>query len=247
MVRKRLTAALLGAVAMLGTLAVATPSQAIIGGHQAPENYSFLVHLSTRNCAGVLIKANWVATAKQCVIPTSGRVGSIDRDSGGTTRAFDYFVNHPFADLRLLRLATSVSEAPAPIAASPPVINNVLYLVGWGHTCVQGGCGTPRIAHEYASLATYENRCSGRIELPFDGENEICLATTNGGPCTGEYGGSGDAGGPAIREIGGRWHVHGITSRPSDFGTCGTSPQDIATDLAILRPWIEGQVGTLPT
>nr|WP_230415608.1 snapalysin family zinc-dependent metalloprotease [Micromonospora tarapacensis] len=54
----------------------------VVGGRPATENYPWLVY--TSGCAGTLIKANRVVTAKHCPTPSSVRVGSTNRSSGGT-------------------------------------------------------------------------------------------------------------------------------------------------------------------
>ncbi|MEV6303343.1 trypsin-like serine protease [Actinoplanes sp. NPDC051861] len=213
-----------------------TPGTLVVGGEQATENYSFMVYVS--GCTGSLIKANWAVTAKHCPTPSSVRVGSIDRASGGTVVSVRRAVNHPRIDVKLLELTSSVSHAPASIPTASGAVGTATRIIGWGQTCPTRGCGsTPRIANQLDTSIVADSRCSS-----IDAAYEICTNNTNGnaGACYG------DSGGPQVRQISGRWALIGVTSRAgNNSSVCATAPS-IYGDLPSIRSWVNTQVGGLP-
>ncbi|GID91505.1 serine protease [Amorphoplanes digitatis] len=243
-IRTLLTAAVTAAAAGLLTpaAAVAAPSpepppvNQVVGGRPATTNYSFMVYVS--GCTGSLIKANWAVTAKHCPTPSSVRVGSINRSSGGTVVSVRRAVSHSRSDIKLLELTTSVSHAPAPIPTASGAVGTATRIIGWGQTCPTRGCGsTPQVANELDTSIVADSRCSG-----IDAAYEICTNNTNGnaGACYG------DSGGPQVRQISGRWALIGVTSRAgNNSSTCATAPS-IYGDLPSIRAWVDQQVGGLP-
>jgi snapalysin len=212
------------------------PTAQVVNGRPATENYSFMVYVS--GCTGSLIKANWAVTAKHCATPSSVRVGSVDRSSGGVVVAVRRAVNHPRIDVKLLELASSVSYAPAPIPTASGAVGTATRIIGWGQTCPTRGCGSaPRVANELDTSIVADSRCSG-----INAAYEICTNNTNGnaGACYG------DSGGPQVRQVSGRWALIGVTSRAgNNNSTCATGPS-IYGDLPSIRTWVNQQVGGLP-
>jgi secreted trypsin-like serine protease len=210
----------------------------VVGGRPASENYSFLVYSS--GCTASLIKANWVVTAGHCPTPSSVRVGSINRSSGGTVARVNGSVTHPTADVKLLRLATSVTQAPAPIPTSSPAVGTGTRIIGWGQTCpVRGACSTPTVAQELDTSVVTDSLCRGG---GIRGTVEICTNNPGGnsGACYG------DSGGPQVQRVSGRWVLVGATSRSGNGDPrCATGPS-IYGDLPAIRSWIVGYTGTLP-
>jgi snapalysin len=254
MLLRRLSAAALGAVVVASVqLASVAPASAvtyaaaepdggvvtplIVNGRPASENYSFLVY--TSGCTGSLIKANWVVTARHCPTPSSVRVGSVNRTSGGTVVSVNGAVSHSRADVKLLRLSSSVSQAPAPIPTTSGAVGTATRIIGWGQTCPTRGCGSaPAVANELDTSIVADSRCLG-----IDGPVEICTNNTNGnaGACYG------DSGGPQVRMVSGRWNLIGATSRSGNGSSvCATGPS-IYGDLPSIRSWINTQVGGLPS
>jgi snapalysin len=208
----------------------------VVGGRPASESYPFLVYVS--GCTGSLIKANWAVTAKHCTTPSSVRVGSTNRTSGGTVVGVTRAVNHPSIDVKLLQLSGSVGYAPAPIPTSSGAVGTATRIIGWGQTCPTRGCGSaPAGAYELDTSIVADSRCLG-----IDGPYEICTNNTNGnsGACYG------DSGGPQVRSVDGRWQLIGATSRSGNGSSvCATGPS-IYEDLPSIRSWINTQVGGLP-
>lgn len=211
-------------------------SPLVVNGRPATENYPWMVY--TSGCTGTLIKANWVVTAKHCPTPTSVRVGSINRTSGGTVVRVSRAVSHPTIDVKLFQLSSSVSYAPAPIPTTSGAVGTATRIIGWGQTCPTRGCGSaPTVAHELDTSIVSDSRCLG-----INGTYEICTNNTNGnaGACYG------DSGGPQVRKINGVWNLIGATSRAgNNNSTCATGPS-IYGDLPSIRTWINTQVGGLP-
>ena len=242
--RTLLTAAGVLAAGLLSpaATAVAAPSadpgggSSVVGGQPATENYSFMVY--TSGCTGSLIKANWVVTAKHCPTPSSVRVGSINRTSGGTVVAVRRAVSHPSIDVKLFELASSVSYAPAPIPTTSGAVGTATRIIGWGQTCAPRGCGSsPTVAHQLNTSIVADSRCGG-----INAAYEIC--TNNPGGVAGAC--YGDSGGPQVRSVGGRWALIGVTSRAGgSSSTCATAPS-IYGDLPSIRAWVDTQVGGLP-
>ncbi|MET7375785.1 snapalysin family zinc-dependent metalloprotease [Micromonospora arida] len=211
-------------------------SPLVVGGRPATENYPFMVYVS--GCTGTLIKGNWAVTAKHCSTPSSVRVGSINRSSGGTVVRVTRAVNHPSVDVKLLQLASPVTYAPAPIPSTSGAVGTATRIIGWGQTCAPRGCGSaPAVANELDTSIVADSRCSG-----INGPYEICTNNTNGnsGACYG------DSGGPQVRRVNGVWNLIGATSRAgNNNSTCATGPS-IYVDLPSIRSWISTQVGGLP-
>ncbi|GIE74771.1 serine protease [Actinoplanes philippinensis] len=212
------------------------PATQVVGGEPATENYSFMVYVS--GCTGSLIKANWAVTAAHCPTPSTVRVGSVNRSSGGVVVAVRRAVTHPRIDVKLLELATSVTYAPAPIPTTSGAVGTATRIIGWGQTCPTRGCGsTPTVANQLNTSIVADSRCSG-----IDAAYEICTNNTNGnaGACYG------DSGGPQVRQVSGRWALIGVTSRAgNNSSTCATAPS-IYGDLPSIRAWVNTQVGGLP-
>ena len=241
----RLIVRLLAAVGLIAAgMAVPAPAQAddlgtlIVGGRPATENYSWMVYVS--GCTGTLIKANWAVTAKHCSSPSTVRVGSVDRTSGGVVVSVIRVVNHPSVDVKLFQLGSSVSYAPAPIPTTSGAAGTPTRIIGWGVTCPTRGCGpAPIIANELDTSIVSDSRCLG-INAPY----EICTNNPNGnsGACYG------DSGGPQVKKITGstRWWLIGATSRSGNGSSvCATGPS-IYVDLTSIRSWINTNVGGLP-
>ncbi|XVV04665.1 S1 family peptidase [Actinosynnema sp. CA-248983] len=218
----------------------------IVGGGNATQVYSFMVSLQTTSgshfCGGSLIKANWVVTAKHCVQGRSAssiraRIGTTNRTSGGSVASGAQIVNHPSYDIALVRLATSVSQAPITVASTSGPVGTATRIIGWGQTCAPRGCGgAPITLQELNTSIVSDSSCYGIY-----GTYEICTSNPNGnsGACYG------DSGGPQIKSVNGTWQLIGATSRAgNNSSTCATGPS-IYMDVPAFRSWISQYAGAV--
>lgn len=213
------------------------PNTNIVGGHNATEAYSFVVSLQYSSgghtCGASLIRPNWLVTAKHCVEDTSpsslrARIGSNNRNTGGTVARISRIVMHQRTDTAVLQLTESVRHTLIPIASSVP-IGSPIRMLGWGQTSANGG-SLPVTLQELDSTVVPDRQC-------WTGAEELCVGNVDGwrAPCFG------DSGGPAVLKVDGAWQLAGATSGGTT-SVCGRGPE-IYEDIAWHKGWIEGIVG----
>jgi secreted trypsin-like serine protease len=213
--KRRLSIALATASAALAL--TATPSMAIVGGHDAAAGaYPSVaeVHLGKSFlCTGTLIAPDWVMTAGHCGSITGSAVatpiafppalidvyiGSNRAGQGelvGVSPAIvspDYIATQGY-DVTLLKLSRAASSAPTLVAGAGETSawapGSLETIVGWGATS-EGG-DTPDTLQEAQVPVTTDAYCAGAYS-EFDARTMLCAGYPEGGVDTCQ----GDSGGP---------------------------------------------------
>ncbi|QFU92275.1 trypsin-like serine protease [Amycolatopsis sp. YIM 10] len=237
-----------GAVLVPGVAAAAGgPTPYVIGGHDATEDYSFMVSLQQGGnhfCGGSLIGEDWVVTAAHCVQgakpdQVTTRVGAREHSSGGTETGVskiivhpDYAAQKPGADIALVRLDKKVTEQPIKIAAAAGDAGTATRILGWGEHCAEENCGAPEVLQELDTKVMPAADCSNFAE-----GKEICT----GSDTPDAMGCYGDSGGPQIKGRTGEWELIGATSRDGDEDPKCASGLGVWTDVTVHQDWIAEQ------
>ncbi|MFF1913917.1 S1 family peptidase [Streptomyces sp. NPDC058239] len=254
------------AVALAATACVTAMSpsaSAIVNGQEATQRYPFMATLPQTakfptgdgetidvraQCGASLITSRWLVTAAHCVNPEAldgiVRIGSDDRESGGTVRHIKRTVTHPAYDVEsdpstndiaLVELDRPVSEKPIRIAKSVGRPGTPTRLLGFGtvrDTDYLPDAVFPDKLKQLDTRIGAVNECSpGRAD-----KTRICTISKTPGAmaCFG------DSGGPQIQHgRDGRWELVGATSGDGDTDpTCGTGP-GMYTNVPAYSKWID--------
>jgi secreted trypsin-like serine protease len=152
--------AALSGVAILSTLALARPADAIANGTSVPEGqYGFATKLSftnipnpdgtfrSSNCSAALIAPQWIITAGHCFhdinrnpvsgpvpYPTTATIGRTDEaDTTGHVVNVVSVLQSPSNDVAVAKLDTAIYDvAPLQITTSQPKKGGILRIIGWG-------------------------------------------------------------------------------------------------------------------
>lgn len=224
----------------------ATPASALVGGAPAVPGVQptvLIVGSRGNSCTGVAIARDLVLTAAHCVPPGADyKLVEFDAQRQPHLRDAQRVMRHPqfsqktfdshraTADVALLKFASPVGGAPAPVHAQRLSVapGDALRVLGYGLT--QAGNGKSGGTLRGASLAVTGQPGNLQIRL-------MDPATRNQraglGACTG------DSGAPVFSEIGGRQKVVGVVSwstGPGNEAGCGGLTG--VTPLSLYYPWI---------
>ena len=247
------------AVATVALAAWASPSMAVVGGHNAQAGaYPAIAEITYGPflCSGTLIAPKTVLTAGHCSSVTGAAVSSpaswpaplIDVRVGGlhpgegqkapvgsVTMEPNYLLGSGY-DISLLNLSSASSKTPVKVAGasegslwSPSTLETI---VGWGATQEDGDL--PDTLQEGQVPITTDAYCGGAYS-DFDARTMVCAGYPQGGVDTCQ----GDSGGPMFgRTSGGVLRVVGATSFGEGCARAGKPGVYARVADSELREWI---------
>jgi trypsin len=255
---KRLTVAMLAAGA---SLALAAPSQAIVGGNNAsPGEWPAVAKVSygAFQCTGTLIAPDVVLTAGHCSSMTGAAVGTpatwpaalIDVRIGGTkygegervpvstvTAHPNYTLSMGY-DISLLKLSRASTKAPVKVAGTADTglwkAGTMEWIVGWGVT--EEGGDVPDVLQEAQVPVTTDAYCADAYDA-FEAKTMLCAGFPQGGVDTCQ----GDSGGPMFGGSGTGMRVVGATSWGEGCARPGKPGVYARVGDTTLREWIRSK------
>ncbi|MFF3005559.1 FG-GAP-like repeat-containing protein [Kitasatospora sp. NPDC057940] len=208
--------------------------------------YVAKLDIGGRGCTGTLVDPRWVLTTASCfadnpaqslTIPagapkkkTTATIGRGDLNgTGGHTTDIVELVPRTDRDLVMARLdLPAYGITPVAVASTAPVQGEELKVTGYGRTRTEWVPAAPHTA-AFSVGAVEATGIDVTAKAPVDAT--VCL---------------GDAGGPAVREVGGKAEVVAVTSRSWQGGCLtATEPRTGAYETRVddLGPWITALQG----
>ncbi|GAA2723149.1 MULTISPECIES: S1 family peptidase [Streptomyces] len=206
----------------------AAPANAVVGDVAKSGTYAFTAKLDIgggkRSCTAALVEKQWLVTATSCFaddsaqggkvapgapkLKTTATIGRTDlSDGAGQVQDVVELVPREDRDLVMARLAKPVTGVtPAEIGFKPLAQGEELRVVGYGRT-----------KDEWVPDKLHSAKFT--VGALRDGAVELAGASAEAAVC------KGDTGGPAFREVGGRYELVGVNSASWQGGCFGNEDE----------------------
>ncbi|MFI2073183.1 S1 family peptidase [Streptomyces triculaminicus] len=236
--------------AVAASLLAGAPAHAVVGEKAKDGTYAFTAKLDIgggqRSCSAALVEQQWLVTAASCFadnpaqdlkvpagapkLKTTATVGRTDltRDNGSVVDVVE-LVPRDDRDLVLARLAAPVAGVtPTGIGFSAPLPGEELWVAGYGRT--KDEWVPDRLHYARFGLEAVKGTTLGLSGK--SGDAVVC---------------QGDTGGPAFRDIGGRYELVGVNSTSGQAGCFGSDESEtrknaVDTRVDDIAAWIQATV-----
>ncbi|MEV6674411.1 S1 family peptidase [Streptomyces sp. NPDC051162] len=225
------------AMTVAAGLLTGTPANAVVGDAAKDGSYQFTAKLDIggqRSCSAALVGQQWLVTAASCFsddptqgfklaagapkLKTTATIGRADltRDSGTVVDVVE-LVPREDRDLVMAKLASPVAGiTPARVGSNAPLQGEELWSAGFGRTKDEW---VPDRLH-YAKFTV------GAVK-----DTTVSLTGKSEGAAVCQ----GDTGGPAFRDIGGRYELVDVNSRSWQGGCFGSDEKESRTSAVDTR------------
>lgn len=202
----------LSTTVVTGSVLAVLPAHAVSNGSTVPQGTaSYLARITTptKACSAALIDPQWVITSASCLTPDANgvptenakvSVGAVDVSTGaGTNAKVVKVVTRTDRDVALAKFdKPAAGIAPVAVSTTAPKTGDTLQLAGFGRTGTEWVPARPSLsAFTVASVNATEAAMTSATGA------DTCL---------------GDAGGPALREIGDHSELVAVNSRSWQHG-----------------------------